>query len=718
MIGKVLDGRYRIVEILGSGAFGQTYLAEDLRRPGQPHCVVKQLCPTSNASVSLEAASRLFKREAETLEKLGRHDKIPQLLAFFAENNKFYLVKEYTAGHPLTQEIIPGQPLPESEVVSLLTEVLEILVFVHANRVIHRDIKPANLIRRASDNKLVLIDFGSVKEITSQISNSAAPWTIAAGTPAYMPVEQFQGNPQYSSDLYSLGMVAVQALTGLPAAELPKLQDPHSGKILWRQRATVSPQLADILDTMIHHNYGGRYQSATRVLAELSQLPDAKPQGEAYSMRTQYELPSLLKQRRPYILSGLAVVFVGVGLLWFWAKPDQNKSQDFYRRGVDRSQEGDHRGAIANYTQALRFNSKDGELYYKRANAHYDLGEIEQAIADYTQAIKHNPNYADAYYNRAEAKSQQGDWRGVIEDLDQVIKLTPNDPQAHYKRATAYSQLQDYPTAIRDYTEAIRLAPNDAKAYLGRGLARSAAEDKQGAIADYTQSIQRDPNDADAYYSRARARYFLADYQGASSDYTKAIELNPKHYQAYSNRCGAYLNLGDRRKAVADCTRAIELNRDDAVGYENRCVAYLNLGEHRKAIEDCTQAIRLNNNNAKAYSNRGLARSLFGDRLGAIEDYTQAIRINPSDAVAYGNRAAVHYNGQDYTSAIADYSQGIRLNPEFAVAYSGRGVARAKLGDKAGALEDLQKAASLYLEQGRPDAYKDVQQQISKLKSS
>ncbi|HEY9811367.1 MAG TPA: tetratricopeptide repeat protein [Halomicronema sp.] len=716
VIGKVLDGRYRIVEILGSGAFGQTYLAEDIRRPGEPQCVVKQLCPTSNGSVSLQAASRLFKREAETLEKLGRHDKIPQLLAYFAENNKFYLVKEYTAGHPLTQEIIPGQPLPESEVVSLLAEVLDILVFVHANRVIHRDIKPANLIRRAADNKLVLIDFGSVKEITSQISNSSGPWTIAAGTPAYMPVEQFQGNPQYSSDLYSLGMVAIQALTGLPAGELPKLQDPHSGKILWRQRAVVSPQLADILDKMLHHNYGARYPSAARVLEDLSQLPNSTLVSPS-AMLTQYELPRLAKQRRSYIWGGIGVVLVGMALMWLWGRPDKTKSQDFYKRGVDRSQEGDHRGAIANYTQALRFNAKDAELYYKRANAHYDLGEYAQAIVDYTQAIKLNPNYADAYYNRADAKSQSGDGVGVIEDLNQVIKLNPNDPQAHYKRATAYFELQDYPTAIRDYTEAVRLAPNDAKAYLGRGLARSAAGDKQGAIADYTQSIQRSPQEAEAYYSRARARYFLADYQGAKSDYSKAIELNPKHYQAYSSRCGAHLNLGDRRAAVADCTRAIELNRDDGVGYENRCVAYLNLGEHRKAIEDCTQAIRLNANNAKAYSNRGLARSLFQDRLGAIEDYTQAIRINPSDAVAYGNRAAVHYERQDYTSAIADYSQGIRLNPAFAMAYAGRGVARANLGDKAGALEDLQKAASLYLEQGRPDAYKDVQQQISKLKS-
>lgn len=716
MIGKILDGRYRITDILGAGAFGQTYLAEDLRRPGNPQCVVKQLCPASNGSISLDAAHRLFKREAETLEKLGRHDKIPQLLAYFAENQRFYLVKEFTPGHPLTQEVVVGIPLSEEQVFGILSEVLEILVFVHNNRVIHRDIKPANLIRRAVDKRLVLIDFGSVKEITSQIIQAQGPWTIAAGTPAYMPVEQFRGNPQFNSDIYALGMIAVQALTGLAAGELPKLQDPNSNKTMWRHRASVSPQLADIIDKMIHPHYGQRYQTVSDVLVHLKKLRPAEGIVPPSTIITQHELPAKQPPKRSLILAGIGIILGLAGLIIWSIRPEHAKSQRFYNRAVERADKGDQQGAITDYTHAIRFNPQDAEAYYKRGNAHYELGNLDSAIEDYNQAIKQNPNYADAYYNRGLAKYEQGALRNALEDFNHVIRLTPNDGEAYYKRGVTYFDLKDYQTAIGDFTEAIRLNPNDADAYQARGLARSAGEDKKGALADYTQAIEINPQDVEAYYSRGRARFFLADYQGAAQDYSRAIELNSEFSEAYSSRCGAYLNLGEYQKAVSDCTQAIQFNAQDAVAYDNRCIAHLNLGRHSSAIEDCTQAIQLNSTNAKAYSNRGLARSSAGDHAGAVEDYTQAIRLNPSDAIAYSNRGTAYTDQSNFTNAIADYAQAIRLNPTFASAYVGRGLARAQLGDKAGAIEDLQKAATLYLEQGRPSAYKDVQQHLNKLR--
>jgi serine/threonine-protein kinase len=136
------------------GGFGQTYIAQDTRRPGNPICVVKHLKPGTDPRV-FDTAKRLFNSEAETLEKLGNHDQIPRLLAYFDENQEFYLVQEYIEGHTLAEELIPGKRWSESQVIQLLQEVLEILEFVHRQGVIHRDIKPDNIIRRASDNKLV-----------------------------------------------------------------------------------------------------------------------------------------------------------------------------------------------------------------------------------------------------------------------------------------------------------------------------------------------------------------------------------------------------------------------------------------------------------------------------------------------------------------------------------------------------------------------------------
>jgi serine/threonine protein kinase len=264
------------VQALPAGGFGQTYIAEDVKRPGNPQCVVKQLRPLTNDPTTLQIARRLFQTEAETLEKLGHHDRIPQLFAYFEDNQDFYLVQEFIPGQTLAQ--IMGQPLPEARVINLLTEVLEILVFVHSQNVIHRDIKPENLILRQTDNKIVLIDFGAVKELANQTvyPQGQTNRTVTVGTIAYMPVEQLHGNPQLNSDIYTLGMVAIQGLTGLLAHELSQLKDPNNpstGEIIWSHRVPdLNPKLIDILNKMVRFDCRQRYQSASEILNDLNNL--------------------------------------------------------------------------------------------------------------------------------------------------------------------------------------------------------------------------------------------------------------------------------------------------------------------------------------------------------------------------------------------------------------------------------------------------------------
>jgi WD40 repeat protein/serine/threonine protein kinase len=275
MVSQLLDGRYQIIEVIETGEFGQTYLAKDIRRPGEPQCFVKHLRPGTTEPKLINTTRRLFQKEAEVLEKLGQHDQIPQLFAYFEENEEFFLVESFVAGHSLSTEIVPGKPLTEEKVIALLKELLEILVFVHGQGVIHRDIKPANLIRRYSDNKLVLIDFGSVKEI--HIAQRQAPVTVRIGTLEYMPIEQFQYNPQLNSDIYALGMIGIQAMTGLPAYDLPKLRDlknSNKGEIVWRHLAACSQGLADVLDNMVRYDFRERYQSAAEALADLRKIGD------------------------------------------------------------------------------------------------------------------------------------------------------------------------------------------------------------------------------------------------------------------------------------------------------------------------------------------------------------------------------------------------------------------------------------------------------------
>ncbi len=274
----LLNQRYKVTGPLGSGGFGKTYLASDTQRPGHPECVVKHLQPARQDQEFLDVARRLFKTEGEILELLGKSDRIPQLLAYFEENQEFYLVQQFIPGHSLTQEIKSGKPLSEVQVIDLLQDVLQVLNFVHSHHVIHRDIKPANLIRRQQDNRLVLIDFGAVKQIQSQqIEDNQS---IAIGTAGYAPPEQLLGHPRLNSDIYALGMIGIEALTGIPAREFQRnprgelifKSDSHDDEVIWYKLANISEKLAPVLDKMIAYDFIQRYQSASEVLQSLQSV--------------------------------------------------------------------------------------------------------------------------------------------------------------------------------------------------------------------------------------------------------------------------------------------------------------------------------------------------------------------------------------------------------------------------------------------------------------
>ncbi|WP_019500139.1 protein kinase domain-containing protein [Pseudanabaena sp. PCC 6802] len=270
MLGTTIGGRYKIIRTLGGGGFGETFVAEDLQLPDRMQCAVKRLKPQTNDPFVLQTARRLFETEAIVLHRLGKHPQIPQLLAHFEENQEFYLVQELIEGHSLDAEL--NQPMPEPQVIALLMDILSVLEFVHQQNAIHRDLKPANLIRRNSDGKLVLIDFGAVKQIPNQLTSTVNPTnvTVAIGTPGYMPSEQSSGKPRPCSDIYALGIIAIQALTGKLPAQLP--EDPATGEIVWHGLAPVSSALAAIIDLMVRYDFRTRYQTSTEVIAALKHL--------------------------------------------------------------------------------------------------------------------------------------------------------------------------------------------------------------------------------------------------------------------------------------------------------------------------------------------------------------------------------------------------------------------------------------------------------------
>jgi serine/threonine protein kinase, bacterial len=271
MIGQLLAGHYRVLQILGIGGFGQTYITEDLHLPGNPKCVLKHLKPASTDRSVLDIARKLFEKEAIVLQQLGNHDRIPRLLAYFEEEQEFYLVQEYVPGHPLSTELPTGTKWNEQQTIELFQEILKILVFIHAQGVIHRDIKPDNIMRRNLDRRLILIDFGAIKQVRNQqLLPGQQTMTVAIGTPGYMPIEQASGNPRPSSDLYALGAIGIQALTGVNPYDLPT--DDRTGELKWEHLTVANPRLVAIVGRMTRYHFKDRYHTAQEALDAVNAL--------------------------------------------------------------------------------------------------------------------------------------------------------------------------------------------------------------------------------------------------------------------------------------------------------------------------------------------------------------------------------------------------------------------------------------------------------------
>lgn len=270
-----LRDRYRALRALGRGGFGATFLARDESLPGHPPCVIKQLRPSADAPHILEMARDLFQREAKILGKIGNHPHLPRLLDYFETNQEFFLVQEFINGNTLQQEVRKGGPFSEAGVKQFLSEALPIIQYVHDSKVIHRDIKPANLIRRDEDKKLVLIDFGAVKDKVSPTpadnSDQTALTAYAIGTPGYAPPEQMAMRPVYASDLYAVGVTCIYLLTGKPPKDLD--YDPTTGEILWRNLVDVSDHFANVLQKMLEISVRHRYQSVEPILRDLDLEP-------------------------------------------------------------------------------------------------------------------------------------------------------------------------------------------------------------------------------------------------------------------------------------------------------------------------------------------------------------------------------------------------------------------------------------------------------------
>ena len=359
-------------------------------------------------------------------------------------------------------------------------------------------------------------------------------------------------------------------------------------------------------------------------------------------------------------------------------------NNEFYNRGLEKAQQKDYTGAIADFNLAIQENTRFTKAYIQRGLAYYDSGEILQAVYDYTTAIKLDESIPEVFYCRALARLTLKNFVGTLDDLDSAIRLNSNYAAAYDLRGIVRRKQGDIQDAITNFKKA-------AKLYLEQ-------KNKEKCQACLQKIQQLKPPEKP---------------QISESAPISIISTNQYFHQLL-----AKAEKGEVKEAIADLNWVLKTDPNDGQAYCFRGVIRCKIGNYQDAIADFNYAIKLNFQDAIVYRNRGKARSQIGDYQGALSDLNQALKMQLQDPLVYVARGNIYRTMGDYLHAIQDYSQALEIDPDHAPAYYNRGLAYTLLEEMQNAVSDYQKAASIYCEQEDWENYQEVLNNLQKIQTS
>ena len=320
MMEKLLQGRYEILELVGSGGMSHVYKARDLKE--NRFVAIKVLREEFDSD---EDFLRRFRREAESLQRLN-HPNLVTTYDVQVETPPYYIVMELVEGTTLDKLIGNGN-LSYEQVVNFACQIAKALQHAHTNKVIHRDIKPHNIL--VDKNGMIkLTDFGIALTVsTSTLTNTRA----IIGSVHYFSPEQAQGKPvNEQSDLYSIGIVLYEMLAGrVPfigdtPIELALKHVREAVPPLEDFRPDIPPQLEDIVMKLLEKDTRDRYKSASDLLVDLESVQKSglqpvtkRPKRNPTSLEKAEAVRKKKRWMRLLIQLLAAIIFFSGGILIF-----------------------------------------------------------------------------------------------------------------------------------------------------------------------------------------------------------------------------------------------------------------------------------------------------------------------------------------------------------------------------------------------------------------
>ncbi len=654
---KLLSGRYKILKELGQGSICITYLAEDTLLSNLL-CAIKKLAPQNT---EIETAKIFFQREADILSYLQHNEQIPKFFDSFVEGQDYYLVQEYIEGKTLDQYFDSQWTKPR--IINFLQEILSILHYIHHKNVIHCDINPSNIIRREEDKKFVLIDFGSIKQLNKKylFSQHKSPKSVIE-TSGYAPPEQLVGRPGFNSDIYALGMTAIQLLTGVKPIDLNRDEQDN---IIWTNEIVSDDVLTTILTKMVYVNPERRYQSVDDVLKDLEKIGPiteiSKP-----GNRNNIKQPTTQKFKIWHILCGLTVVGASVVCLEFihpLIRPLYYSYQGNYLLDIHQPKD-----ALTQFQNLIAIQPDSATAWKGRGDALFSLSRYYGALEAYNKAISFRQSDIKALNNKGKVLYKLENYQEALNTHEQVIQIEPNNAEAWSGKGLAYMGLHQYQKALEHFEKAQKIKPDEPKVWLEEGLAveafnpNTAREYYQEALRCYDDLVKRNEKNSILWSDRGLILLKLDRPQEALESYQKALESDNHFYEALVGKGNVLHILGKYQDALSAFDQAIEIRPEDYQVWYNRGILltqYLN--NNQEALKSFDKALQQKDDFYPAWFNKGLVLLELKSYNEALIAFDKAKSIQPNDPYIWANRGGALAELGKLQEACTSYKKAIEL---------------------------------------------------------
>ena len=700
-IKQTLGGRYSITRYLGGNGGIETYLADNLHRQYQSPCLIKQIELPNVHGLGKVKIERKYAEELSALERLGYHEQIPQLWDHFEENDEFCLVQEYIQGENLAEKI-ERKTLSADEVAKILASTLSVLYFIHQNRIIHRNIKPSNLMIRYDDRQVVMTDFGILIDIKTP-ANVTLDSIQQKDKENYWSPEQIAGRPTISSDLYALGMTAVEALTSMKPSTIAR--DKQTGKLLWQKNiknTNTERRLVKIIDKMIDLDLGQRYSSAEKALEELQKANILHKSNRKSAQKIKDRPRTYKAKSKGFIAIGLLGIACLLGSIEF-AFPTVRPMYYWYRGNKALPKEP--QVALDTFTKAIDFKPQSEMAWLGRGDALYRLHRYPEALDAYAEATQLNPNDWQGWKKQGDILYNLERFGDAIALYDSALNLEKDDGELYNRRGKALYRLQDYESALAMQEEALKIdrlnavflsdqAKNliklnkyyDALSLLNRvqvskpykmrlwqdkALVLKALNRPQEELSvnqeiaqNYAKVLQEQPRNEQIWLSQGSFYVGRRMYSKASKSYEQAVKIRPDFYQGWLELGKTLAKTGQDNSALAALDRALEIRPKSYLAWQAKGLIYQDNGNLSQAISSYDRGIAINSEYAPLWRDRGLTLNLQGNYSEAIKSLSKANELVSQDANTWNALATAWNNTGQNKKALLALDKAIELRPQ------------------------------------------------------